>query len=80
MLIHSYITNIVIEYGEERPAGKILVCVCVCVLQANDYTVEIDKRPGLEESIDTIHLKLLTKQRAHERLKTYNAALEHDVP
>ncbi|KAK2834687.1 hypothetical protein Q7C36_015388 [Tachysurus vachellii] len=46
---------------------------------ANDYTIEIDKRPGLE-SIDTIHLTLLTKQRAHERLKTYSAHLEHDLP
>ncbi|KAM9495912.1 condensin-2 complex subunit H2 isoform 1-T2 [Clarias gariepinus] len=47
---------------------------------ANDYTVEIDKRPGLDESLDTIHLTLLTKQRAHERLKTYSAPLEIDLP
>ncbi|MCI4382186.1 hypothetical protein PGIGA_G00260450 [Pangasianodon gigas] len=47
---------------------------------ANDYTVEIDKSPGLDESIDTIHLTLLTKQRAHERLKSYSAPLEHDLP
>ncbi|KAF5901677.1 condensin-2 complex subunit H2-like [Clarias magur] len=46
---------------------------------ANDFTVEIDKRPGLE-SLDTIHLTLLTKQRANERLKTYSAPLEHDMP
>ncbi|XP_066525336.1 condensin-2 complex subunit H2 [Hoplias malabaricus] len=47
---------------------------------ANDYTVEIDKKAGLEESIDTMELKLLSKQRAHERLKTYNAASDHDLP
>ncbi|XP_030628921.1 condensin-2 complex subunit H2 [Chanos chanos] len=41
---------------------------------ANDYTVEIDKQVGLEESIDTVGLTLLSKHRAHERLKTYNAA------
>lgn len=44
----------------------------ICFLQANDYTVEIDKKAGLEESIDTMELTLLSKQRAHERLKTYN--------
>ncbi len=43
------------------------------VLQANDYTVEIDKRDGLEDSVDTMELTLLTTQRAHERLQTYNA-------
>lgn len=43
------------------------------VLQANDYTVEIDKRDGLEDSVDTMELTLLTTQRAHERLKIYNA-------
>ncbi|XP_053497955.1 condensin-2 complex subunit H2 isoform X1 [Ictalurus furcatus] len=47
---------------------------------ANDYTVEIDKSPGLDESIDTVHLTLLTEQRAHERLKIYSAPLEPDLP
>uniref|UniRef100_A0A4W4EG46 Condensin-2 complex subunit H2 n=1 Tax=Electrophorus electricus TaxID=8005 RepID=A0A4W4EG46_ELEEL len=42
---------------------------------ANDYTVEIEKTTGLEESVDTMELTLLSKQRAHERLKTYNAPL-----
>ncbi|XP_053541612.1 condensin-2 complex subunit H2 isoform X1 [Ictalurus punctatus] len=47
---------------------------------ANDYTVEIDKSPGLDERIDNVHLTLLTKQRAHERLKIYSAPLERDLP
>ncbi|XP_060763764.1 condensin-2 complex subunit H2 isoform X2 [Neoarius graeffei] len=47
---------------------------------ANDYTVEIDKSPGLDESIDTLHLTLLTKQRAHDHLKTFSAPLEYDHP
>ncbi|XP_059367223.1 condensin-2 complex subunit H2 [Carassius carassius] len=47
---------------------------------ANDYTVEIDKRDGLEESVDTMELTLLTTQRAHERLKTYNAPSATDIP
>ncbi|XP_052433875.1 condensin-2 complex subunit H2 isoform X2 [Carassius gibelio] len=46
---------------------------------ANDYTVEIDKREGLEDSVDTIELTLLTTQRAHERLKTYNAPSATDI-
>ncbi|RXN17783.1 condensin-2 complex subunit H2-like protein [Labeo rohita] len=47
---------------------------------ANDYTVEIDKKDGLEESVDTMELTLLTTQRAHERLKTYNAPSATDIP
>ncbi|XP_043093848.1 condensin-2 complex subunit H2 [Puntigrus tetrazona] len=47
---------------------------------ANDYTVEIDKKDGLEESVDTMELMLMTTQRAHERLKTYNAASATDIP
>ncbi|KTG47577.1 hypothetical protein cypCar_00019464 [Cyprinus carpio] len=46
---------------------------------ANDYTVEIDKREGLEDSVDTMELTLLTTQRAHERLKTYNAPSASDI-
>ncbi|XP_073694766.1 condensin-2 complex subunit H2 [Garra rufa] len=47
---------------------------------ANDYTVEIDKKDGLEECVDTMELTLLTTQRAHERLKTYNAPSATDIP
>ncbi|XP_051974902.1 condensin-2 complex subunit H2-like [Xyrauchen texanus] len=47
---------------------------------ANDYTVEIDQEEGLEECIDTMALTLLTTQRAHERLKTYNAPSATDIP
>uniref|UniRef100_A0A3P8ZPL0 Condensin-2 complex subunit H2 n=1 Tax=Esox lucius TaxID=8010 RepID=A0A3P8ZPL0_ESOLU len=36
---------------------------------ANDYTVEIDRREGLEESIDTMGLTLLNKHRANQRFK-----------
>lgn len=50
------------------------------LLQANDYTVEIDKGEGLEECVDTMELTLLTTQRAHERLKTYNAPSATDIP
>ncbi|XP_076862565.1 condensin-2 complex subunit H2 [Brachyhypopomus gauderio] len=47
---------------------------------ANDYTVEIEKGAGLEESVDTMELTLLSKQRAHERLKAYSTPPEHDLP
>ncbi|XP_051977050.1 condensin-2 complex subunit H2-like [Xyrauchen texanus] len=47
---------------------------------ANDYTVEIDQGDGLEESVDTMALTLLTTKRAHERLKTYNAPSATDIP
>ncbi|KAI4889149.1 hypothetical protein NFI96_019863 [Prochilodus magdalenae] len=47
---------------------------------ANDYTVEIDKKAGLEESVDTMELTLLSKQRAHERLKTYSTSSDHELP
>lgn len=45
----------------------------VAPLQANDYTVEISQQPGLEEAVDTMRLRLLTQERAHERFHTYMA-------
>lgn len=41
------------------------------VPQANDYTVEITQQPGLEAAVDTMSLRLLTRQRAHQRFQTY---------
>lgn len=41
--------------------------------QANDYTVEITQEPGLEAAVDTMSLRLLTYQRAHQRFQTYAA-------
>ncbi|XP_031460916.1 condensin-2 complex subunit H2 isoform X2 [Phasianus colchicus] len=40
---------------------------------ANDYTVEVAQDPGLEEAVDTVRLRLLTRERAHERFRTYMA-------
>lgn len=42
-------------------------------MQANDYTVEITQQAGLEASVDTMSLRLLTHQRAHKRFQTYTA-------
>ncbi|KAL0962808.1 hypothetical protein UPYG_G00345750 [Umbra pygmaea] len=43
---------------------------------ANDCTLDIDKREGLEESIDTMGLTLLSKQRANHRFKNAPGASE----
>ncbi|XP_041444340.1 condensin-2 complex subunit H2 [Xenopus laevis] len=40
---------------------------------ANDYTVEVLQKPGLHDGLDTMTLRLLSQQRAHERFKTYTA-------
>lgn len=43
--------------------------------QANDYTVEVAQDPGLEEAVDTMRLRLLRHEQAHERFRTYRASL-----
>ncbi|XP_069485594.1 condensin-2 complex subunit H2 isoform X2 [Ambystoma mexicanum] len=83
--IHDYGNRLVAGYsqvGEWRTfaslmAGKEPFEVCRFMLAslqlANDYTVEIAQKPGLYEAVDTISLRLLSQQRAHERFKTYTA-------
>ncbi|XP_041112242.1 condensin-2 complex subunit H2-like [Polyodon spathula] len=83
--IHDYGDKIVDAFsqvGERRTfasivKGKEAFEVCrykLASLQlANDCTVKIDKKPGLYESIDSMELTLLSKQRAHERFQTYAA-------
>lgn len=39
-------------------------------LQANDYSVEVDSAAGLEDSVDSMCLTLLSTQRATDRFKT----------
>ncbi|XP_036800552.1 condensin-2 complex subunit H2-like isoform X2 [Oncorhynchus mykiss] len=46
---------------------------------ANDYTVEIDRSEGLEESIDTMGLTLLSKHRANQRFKKAPAATSDPI-
>ncbi|XP_062860132.1 condensin-2 complex subunit H2 isoform X2 [Trichomycterus rosablanca] len=46
---------------------------------ANDYTVEIGRKSGLEESIDTMELTLLSKHRVHEQIKHYSNTAEQDL-
>ncbi|XP_075437903.1 condensin-2 complex subunit H2 [Ascaphus truei] len=40
---------------------------------ANDYTVEVSQKAGLQEGLDSMALRLLSQQSAHERFKTYTA-------
>ncbi|XP_062338933.1 condensin-2 complex subunit H2 [Osmerus eperlanus] len=46
---------------------------------ANDYTVEIDCSEGLEESVDSMGLTLLSERRAHERFNKAPAATAHPI-
>ncbi|KAJ1162453.1 hypothetical protein NDU88_002921 [Pleurodeles waltl] len=83
--IHDYGNRLVAGYsqvGEWRTfaslmTGKEPFEVCRYMLAslqlANDYTVEIAQKPGLHEAVDTMSLRLLSQQRAHERFKTYTA-------
>lgn len=48
--------------------------MCVCLCQANDYTVEVDCVEGLEESLDSMGLTLLSTQRATDRFKTLTSS------
>ncbi|XP_020782302.1 condensin-2 complex subunit H2 [Boleophthalmus pectinirostris] len=79
--IHDYgdrIVNAFDSVGQRRPFASIVsgldnfeVCkFLVASLQlANDYTVEIDSLTGLEKSVDSMGLTLLSVHRATERFK-----------
>ncbi|XP_020838519.1 condensin-2 complex subunit H2 isoform X2 [Phascolarctos cinereus] len=83
--IHNYGDQVVASFQQlnewcpfaELVAGKPAFEVCRSMLAslqlANDYTVEITQKPGLAEAVDTMSLRLLTRQRAHERFQTYTA-------
>ncbi|XP_043821874.1 condensin-2 complex subunit H2 isoform X2 [Dromiciops gliroides] len=83
--IHNYGDQVVARFRQlnewcpfaELVAGQPAFEVCRSMLAslqlANDYTVEIAQKPGLTEAVDTMSLRLLTRQRAHERFQTYTA-------
>nr|XP_048692879.1 condensin-2 complex subunit H2 [Caretta caretta] len=56
-----------------KPAFEVCRSMLASLQLANDYTVEISQQPGLEEAVDTMRLRLLTQERAHERFHTYMA-------
>ncbi|XP_042804168.1 condensin-2 complex subunit H2 isoform X1 [Panthera leo] len=83
--IHTYGDQVVSRFSQlnqwcpfaELVAGQPAFEVCRSMLAslqlANDHTVEITQQPGLEAAVDTMSLRLLTHQRAHERFQTYAA-------
>uniref|UniRef100_A0A8D1ICR3 Condensin-2 complex subunit H2 n=1 Tax=Sus scrofa TaxID=9823 RepID=A0A8D1ICR3_PIG len=83
--IHTYGDQVVSRFSQlnqwcpfaELVAGQPAFEVCRSMLAslqlANDYTVEITQEPGLEAAVDTMSLRLLTYQRAHQRFQTYAA-------
>ncbi|CAL8385990.1 unnamed protein product [Boreogadus saida] len=85
--IHDYSDRIVAALGDvgcSRSLASVVggldnfeVCkYMLAALQlANDYTVEISSTPGLEESVDTMGLTLLTTHRANDRFKTMGGAI-----
>ncbi|XP_048356103.1 condensin-2 complex subunit H2-like [Sphaerodactylus townsendi] len=56
-----------------EPAFEVCRSLLASLQLANDYTVEISQQPGLEEAVDTMALRLLTQEKAHERFQTYTA-------
>ncbi|XP_062989854.1 condensin-2 complex subunit H2 [Elgaria multicarinata webbii] len=56
-----------------QPAFEVCRCLLACLQLANDYTIEISQKPGLEEAVDTMAVRLLTQEKAHERFRTYTA-------
>ncbi|KAI6079939.1 Condensin-2 complex subunit H2 [Aix galericulata] len=85
--IHSYGDRLAARFGrlgEWQPfcslvAGLPAFEVCRYMLAslqlANDYTVEVAQDPGLEEAVDTMRLRLLRQEQAHERFHTYRASV-----
>ncbi|KAM6216526.1 condensin-2 complex subunit H2 [Rhynchocyon petersi] len=83
--IHTYGDQVVSRFSQlnewcpfaQLVAGQPAFEVCRSMLAslqlANDYTVEITQRPGLEAAVDTMSLRLLTHQRAHKRFQSYTA-------
>ncbi|XP_058046973.1 condensin-2 complex subunit H2 [Ahaetulla prasina] len=56
-----------------QPAFEVCRAMLASLQLANDYTVEVSQGPGLEEAVDTMALRLLTQERAHQRFHTYTA-------
>ncbi|KAL7979793.1 hypothetical protein Chor_008131, partial [Crotalus horridus] len=56
-----------------QPAFEVCRAMLASLQLANDYTVEICQQPGLEEAVDTMALRLLTREKAHQRFHTYPA-------
>ncbi|NXK10675.1 CNDH2 protein, partial [Herpetotheres cachinnans] len=54
-----------------QPAFEVCRYLLASLQLANDYVVELAQSPGLEQAVDTMKLRLLTHQQAHDRFRTF---------
>lgn len=54
-----------------QPPAEVSRYLLAALQLANDYMVELAQEPGLEQALDTLRLRLLTHQRAHERFQAF---------
>ncbi|XP_033918778.1 condensin-2 complex subunit H2 [Melopsittacus undulatus] len=54
-----------------QPPAEVSRYLMATLQLANDYVVELAQEPGLEEALDTLRLRLLTHQQAHERFQAF---------
>uniref|UniRef100_A0A672UNK2 Condensin-2 complex subunit H2 n=1 Tax=Strigops habroptila TaxID=2489341 RepID=A0A672UNK2_STRHB len=54
-----------------QPPAEVSRYLLAALQLANDYVVELAQEPGLEQALDTLRLRLLTHQRAHERFQAF---------
>nr|XP_014351603.1 PREDICTED: condensin-2 complex subunit H2 [Latimeria chalumnae] len=67
-----------VSLTKQKPAYEVCRYMLAALQLANDCTVEVSRDPRLHEGVDTMELKLLSRQRAHERFKAYVAPLLSD--
>ncbi|KAM6146543.1 condensin-2 complex subunit H2 [Phoenicopterus ruber ruber] len=54
-----------------QPPAEVCRYMLASLQLANDYVVELAQDPGLEQALDSMRLRLLTHQRAHDRFRTF---------
>ncbi|KAM9026057.1 condensin-2 complex subunit H2 [Ara ararauna] len=54
-----------------RPPAEVSRYLMAALQLANDLVVELAQEPGLEQALDTLRLRLLTHQQAHERFQAF---------
>ncbi|XP_061203107.1 condensin-2 complex subunit H2 [Neopsephotus bourkii] len=55
-----------------QPPAEVSRYLMAALQLANDYVVELAQEPGLEQALDTLRLRLLTHQQAHERFQAFH--------
>ncbi|XP_065524610.1 condensin-2 complex subunit H2 isoform X2 [Lathamus discolor] len=54
-----------------QPQAEVSRYLMAALQLANDHVVELAQEPGLEQGLDTLRLRLLTHQQAHERFQAF---------